>query len=198
MATLFTICAILGGTILICQFLLSLVGIGGGHDADSDSGDVGHEAGADHHADHHHETSHEHQASWFLGVLSFRALMAALTFFGLGGLAAYGQGDQNPILVFVIAIAAGLAALFLIGFIMKSLNKLKADGTVRMERAVGSTGTVYLTIPANKAGTGKVTLVLQNRTVEWLAVTSNGELPTGSKVVVVGVVSPGTVEVAPA
>jgi hypothetical protein len=194
MGTFFIVCAIIGGTLLVCQFLLSLIGIGGGHDVDHDH-DVGHEAGGDHHADHHQETAHDQHSSWFVGILSFRALVAALTFFGLGGLAATGGGDQHPVIVLAVAIAAGAAALLLVAFIMKSLHKLKADGTLRFDRAVGSTGTVYLTVPANKAGAGKVTLVVQNRTIECQAVTAQSELPTGAKVVVVGVVSPGTVEV---
>jgi hypothetical protein len=201
MATLFIICAIIGGTLLVCQFLLSLVGVGGHHDMDHDvggDGDVGHDAGGDHHADHHQEAGHEQQASWYVGVLSFRALLAALTFFGLGGLAATGNGDTHPMVALAVALAAGAAALFLVAFIMRSLHKLKADGTLRFDRAIGSTGTVYLTIPGKRTGTGKVTLVMQNRTVECQAVTADNELPTGSKVVVVSVVAPGTVEVAPA
>lgn len=197
MTTLFIICAIIGGTLLVCQFLLSLIGIGGHHDVDHDH-DIGHDVHADHHADHHQEAGHEQQASWYVGILSFRALLAALTFFGLGGLAAMGNGETHPIVGLAVALAAGAAALFLVGFIMKSLHRLKADGTLRFDKAVGSTGTVYLTIPAKKAGAGKVTLVMQNRTVECQAVTAENELPTGAKVIVVGVVSPGTVEVAPA
>jgi hypothetical protein len=80
---------------------------------------------------------------------------------------------------------------------MNSLHKLKADGTIHIERAVGTTGTVYLRIPGQKAGTGKVTLKLQNRTVEYQAITAHDELPTGAKIVVLGVVSPDTVEVGP-
>jgi hypothetical protein len=55
-----------------------------------------------------------------------------------------------------------------------------------------------LPIPGKKGGIGKVTLNLQNRTVEYQAVTADKELPTGSKVVVVAVVSSDTVEVASA
>ena len=66
-----------------------------------------------------------------------------------------------------------------------------------MDRAVGKGGTVYLPIPGQKAGTGKVLLNLQNRTVECQAITADKELPTGASVVVVAVISADTVEVAP-
>jgi hypothetical protein len=79
---------------------------------------------------------------------------------------------------------------------MKALYRLRADGTVRIERAVGRTGTVYLSVPGNKAGLGKVLLNVQNRTVEYQALTPHQTLPAGSPVVVLAVVNADTVEVA--
>ena len=61
--------------------------------------------------------------------------------------------------------------------------------------AVGKIGTVYLRVPGRRGGAGKVHLNVQNRTVEYLAMTDADELPTGSRVSVVAVVSPDTVEV---
>jgi hypothetical protein len=81
---------------------------------------------------------------------------------------------------------------------MRSLHRLKADGTIHLERALGQSGTVYLTIPGQKSGLGKVTFRLQNRTVECQAVTPHGQLPTGSNIVVSAVLGPDTVEVVPA
>ena len=63
--------------------------------------------------------------------------------------------------------------------------------------ATGSTGTVYLAIPGERKGAGKVLLTLQNRTVEYQAVTSRGALPTGAPILVVDVVGPDTVDVVP-
>src|SRR5262245_10276004 len=98
MAWLFLICAVVGGTVLICQFVLTLVGIGGdhgldfGHDVPHDfSGDAGHDfaaadaQGADS-ADH--DAAGHHGSSWLFAVISFRTLVAAAAFFGLTGLAA--------------------------------------------------------------------------------------------------------------
>ena len=85
----------------------------------------------------------------------------------------------------------------LVAELMRALRGLRSDGTVRVERSVGQRGTVYLTIPGGKAGAGKVTLTLQNRTMEYQAITADQELPTGAKIVVVSVVGPNTVEVAP-
>jgi hypothetical protein len=75
---------------------------------------------------------------------------------------------------------------------MQALYRLKADGTVRIDRAIGRTGTVYLTVPANRSGLGKVLLNLQNRTVEYQAMTPHQALPTGTPVVVQAVINSDT------
>ena len=78
------------------------------------------------------------------------------------------------------------------------MSRLNLDGTIRIDRAVGSHGTVYLSIPGAKSGAGKVHINQLNRTVEYKAVTSQEPLPTGAKIVVVRIVNADTVEVAPA
>jgi hypothetical protein len=123
--------------------------------------------------------------------------VAALTFFGLVG--KFGMASEFETRVTVtLAIAAGVSSMFLVAWMMQGLYRLRSEGTVRIERAVGAPGTVYLTIPAAKSGVGKVTLKVQDRTMEYLAVTSEqSEIPTGAKVVAVAIAGPGTVEVSP-
>lgn len=194
MATVYLVCAVIGGTLVVCQFLLTLLGIGGGdHDFGHDVG--GHDV---HIGDAgHHEAGHGSESSWFFSVLSFRALSAALAFFGLAGLAAY-RSDMEPVQSLAIGLGAGIVAMFLVAWIMNLITKLNIDGTVRIERSLGAKGTVYLAVPGQKEGVGKVHISQQNRLMEYNAVTSQAPLPTGSKIVVVGVVNPDTVEVAPA
>lgn len=195
-------CFLAGATLMVCQFVMSLVGFGDHHDASG-----GHDVGADHDAGGHDAHAHDHAAdhdahnSWFVGVLTFRTLVAALAFFGLGGMAAaerLGTFGYAPEFSVLVAAAVGAVALFGVAFVMKSLHRLKSDGTVRIERAVGQSGTVYLTVPGQRGGVGKVMLNVQNRTVEYQAVTAHQPLPTGAKIVVVNVIGPDTVEVAPA
>jgi hypothetical protein len=187
-------CFLVGGPLLVVQFLLSLLGFGHQHDAGGDH-DV-HGGDQDGHASDHHDahgTGHDGYVTWFVGLLTLRTIAAALTFFGLAGLSASTNLDESMALA--VAVAGGAAAFVIVAWLMKTMNKLKADGTIHIERAVGKNGTVYLTVPANKAGAGKITLNLQNRTVEYQAITSAGELPTGAKVVVTAIVNPDTVEV---
>jgi hypothetical protein len=153
--------------------------------------------GGSHDAAGHDEASHEAGASWFFSMLTFRTLSAAFAFFGLAGLACL-RFEMEPLESMAIALGAGAVALVVVGWLMQMLTRFNVDGTVRIERAVGSHGTVYLSIPGAKAGVGKVHVNLLNRTIEYKAVTSQQQLSTGAKIIVVGIVSGDTVEVAPA
>jgi membrane protein implicated in regulation of membrane protease activity len=197
MTWLFLICAVVGGTVLVCQFVLTLVGLGGDH------ADFAHDVPHDYHVGDApdtdpagHDAHGDHGSSWLFGVISFRTLVAAATFFGLVGYAAESAGlGLGPQLF--LAVAAGLGAMYGVHWIVRSMGKLAEDGTVRVRAALGQEGTVYVPIPAAKAQAGKVQLKLQNRLVEYEAVTGGGErLATGTKVRVIGVTG-NTLEVEP-
>lgn len=180
MDTLYLICAIVGGTFLIGQFLLSLVGIG--HDVDHD---------ASVHSDS------DHGSSWFAGVLSLRAITAAVMLFGLSGMWATAAG-RDLITGLGFAGLGGVAGLLLVAQLMRFLHGLAEEGNIQIDNSVGLPATVYLTIPGKLASAGKVQLELQNRTVEYQAVTAHPDpLLTGSRVTVVAVVNSDTVEVIP-
>jgi hypothetical protein len=232
----FLICAVFGGTFLVLQAIMTLVGLGGdalhtdvghdiGHDftsdvhADSgggfhgdsgghlhgDAGSPGHlDASSDAHAgadgtqsaEHQHHAASDHESSKLFAMLSFRGIVAAMAFFGIGGLTAQAADLAVPT-VLLIAVACGMAAMYAVYWVMQALASLQAEGTVRIGRAVGEAATVYLRIPAARSGAGKIQINLQNRTMEYEAVTEGDALPAGARVVVVGVVNPETVEVRP-
>lgn len=203
------VCAVLGGTVIVCQFLLGLLGFGEHHDLDGSGGDIdhglgGHDAGG-HDASAHDGGGHDGSghdgavgqdslSSWFVGVLSFRTVIAGITFLGLTGLAAHAQG-VHPAGSLALALAAGTTALYAVAWTMRSLSRLRADGTARIRNAVGSPAVVYLAVPGHRAGKGKVTVSLQNRTMEYAALTDHDALPTGASVQVVAIVDSETVAV---
>jgi hypothetical protein len=216
MTTILIVCAALGGTVLVIQFLLTLIGLGG-HAFDVDvPQDVGHGFGGDFHVDtggdfhgdtnfhgdhpgdapgtdHASQAAH-HGTTWLFGILTFRTITAALAFFGLCGLAAQ-AADASTANTLLAATAGGATAMAAVYWMMRGLRELRAEGTVRIQRACGQRGAVYLRVPGGNSGSGKIQLNLQNRTMEYLAVTSGPELPTGTTVVVVNVVNPTTLEV---
>ncbi len=183
MTAIFVLCAVIGGTILVCQFVLTLVGFG--HDV----GELAHDVSVDVHdpSGTHADATGQHGSSWLFGVISFRTLVAASAFFGLAGLASESAGRELPMQL-LIATGSGAGAMFAVHYLVKQLGKLSQDQTLRAHRALGQVGTVYIPIPAQKASAGKIQLSLQNRVVEYEAISGSDEkLPTGAKVRVIAV-----------
>ena len=221
MTVVFVVCAAVGATVLVLQFLMALIGLGGdalgvnaphdfGHDlggADHDfaagesHGDVGHEGSAEgEHAEasaplQHSAAGHlAHGSTWLFQVLSLRTIVAALAFFGLTGLAAQ-AAECRPFNSLLIASAAGLGAMYAVYAMLRGMRSLQAEGTARIHRAVGQQATVYLRIPAQQKGAGKIQINLQNRTMEYLATTLGEAIPSGTTVVVTKILGSDTVEV---
>jgi membrane protein implicated in regulation of membrane protease activity len=206
MTWFFLICAVVGGTILICQFVLMLVGLGGDHSIDF-AHDVAHDfAGGTAHdlstGDSHgtdsagHDAHGQHGSSWLFAIISFRTLVAATTFFGLTGLAAQSAGQPIGVQILLAAIA-GAGAMYGVHWLVRTMGRMGEDGTVRIRHALGQEGTVYVPIPAAKAQAGKIQLRVQNRLVEYEAITAGAQrLATGTKVRVVAVTG-NTLEVEP-
>jgi hypothetical protein len=219
--SLFSITALVGGTVLGFQFVMMLLGLshhGGdvhaGHDFGADGTD-GFDGSVDGDGSLHHDShwgqsadggvtdgdvtggdASHHVSSWFYEVISIRTLAAALAFFGLVGKTALAY-DHPPVASMFYATAAGLAAMYGVYWLFKQVYKLQNAGNENVRRAIGLPATVYVPIPASRSGAGKVTFKLQDRTVEYIAVTNDASrLATGEKVVIVGIVNQGTVRVA--
>jgi len=187
MDTLFLICAVAGGTIVVLQTVLLV--LGGGVDSDIDmAGDVD---VAD--ATTVSDMADAHEG--FLKFLSFKAVVAFLAFFGLGGLAAR-QAGMSPTASILLAAVCGCLAIYVVAWIMAGLAKLQSKGNLRLKNAVGAVATVYLRVPPNAEGLGRVTVVLQGRTHECKALTRGPELATGRSVRIVGIAQGGVLEVA--
>jgi len=192
METLFLVCAIFGGTVLVAQFFLGF----GSDEQDSEGPeDAPDEIGGAEGNDTHGDAGH-HDSTWVFGVLTLRTVLIGVTFFGLTGKAALASGFEQP-QPLVIGVVCGLAAMYGVYFLMRGLYQLTADGTERIGRSVGEEATVYLAIPGRNQGVGKVHVTVQNRLLEYEATTVGERLPTGTRVVVVGVLGSDRVEVEP-
>jgi len=163
--TIYLGAALLGGALLLLQIALSLLG-----------GHAGTETDFDLHADHPD----------LGGYLSFRTVVAFITFFGLAGMAA-SSGGLGTAVSLVIAVVAGSCAFWLLGLGMMQLARLRSEGTIVIDNALGAEGRVYLTVPGERSGTGAVTVPIQGRSMQFKAVTTGPELATGRLCKVVGV-----------
>lgn len=185
-------CAIFGSAFVVVQFFTSaFLGHGGDDAIDLDTDGVGDVVDGDvngvgdHDAMHHDSGGH-----MFLKLLSVRTATAGIAFFGLAGLACRGSNISEAAQL-GIAIACGFVAIVAVYYLMRALNSFNANGSLRTSAAIGAEGTVYLTIPAMRKGVGKVTIVQQERTVEYDASTeSEFDLKPGMPIVVDKVLTP--------
>lgn len=195
MQTLYVLCATVGGTILVVQTIL--LALGGGHDADSDidPGDL-HDSSFGHGSGHDsaHDHAHAHEADSFLKLISFKTLVAFVTFFGLAGLASR-QAGYAALPALGVAVAAGSIGLYAVAYLMAAMARLQSKGNLDLSNAIGQSGKVYLRVPSERSGRGKVTVSVQGRRVEIKAVTAGPEIPTGTEVRVIGTSAPDTLEV---
>lgn len=121
-----------------------------------------------------------------LKLFTLRGIVAFLAVCGWGGLWLLRMG-MHPIFAVFLAIAMGFWAMLLMALFLRVALKLQNDGTLDFRNALGTAGTVYLTIPARRAGEGKVHVVVQDQLRELEAVTDEETpIPTGSEIVVVG------------
>jgi membrane protein implicated in regulation of membrane protease activity len=206
---IFLVAAIVGGTVMVCQFVLTLMGLGddGGldaHDAGAgfDGGDFGADLNGDGVVDHptaaHTAADGEFvhaDSSWLFGVLTFRTLITGAAFFGVAGRAATASNLSNGTAL-VIALAAGMAAMYGMYWLMRAIAGLTSSGNQRISSALGQRATVYIPIPGDRKGAGKVQISMQNRIVELQAVTDEpARLKTGETVEVVAITGSDQVRV---
>lgn len=135
--------------------------IPGMHDATAVQGDAGHDTG---HADQTDVASFR--------LFSFQSILAFLVVFGWTGTAMAANPSIPAFVTIIVSLAAGAAALFLTAWMFYGLLKLQNSGNVRLANAVGLEGEVYIPIPANGAGQGKINLLIQGRWLECEAVTT--------------------------
>ena len=127
-------------------------------------------------------------------LLGIRSIMAFLCIFSWVGYTCVYLMDWWWALL--IGVGAGVAASLLVALLMTLVERTQTDGTTNIRRAIGCSAEVYLRIPAERSGTGKINVIVQEKMVEVNAVTDeNEDIPTGAAVVVDSVVSDGLVVV---
>lgn len=116
-------------------------------------------------------------------VLSVQGASAFFLMSGLTGLVCLRAFAWSAGPSLLAALFVGAATLWLLRGIYRVFSRLQSDGTLRVERALGATGSVYLTVAPEKPGT--VTVVVEKRHLTREAITEGDEaLPTGTPIIV--------------
>lgn len=121
-------------------------------------------------------------------LFSFRNLVNFLIGFSWGGLSFYNM-INNKVLLLAIAFGIGLFFVFIFFIIIKQLMKLTENNSFKYENVVGKTAEVYLSIPGQKSGKGKVLVSVKGSVHELDAVTENEKIPSGGLVKIISVIN---------
>ena len=189
---IFAIIGIAATLLLIVQVVLMLVGIGMGADFGGDT-DMSMDADVDMDIDADADiTDVSEVADMGLHVLSVRGIIAFFAVAGWTGVISDKLGAPVWLSV-IIAFACGFITMLLVAILMRWIMGLQQDGTADIRNALGAAGTVYLRIPENRKGRGKVNIMLQGAYTELEAITDEAEeLPYGAQIVVVGITGGNT------
>jgi len=117
-------------------------------------------------------------------LFSFRNLINFLMGFGWTGVAFY-QSFRNQMFLIILAAIVGCLFVLIFFVVIKQILKLTEDNTFNIDKLIGKTAEVYLRIPAQKSGKGKVQVSLNGSNHELLAVTETEEIPSGNLVRIV-------------
>ncbi|MDD3001568.1 MAG: hypothetical protein PHF29_07425 [Candidatus Riflebacteria bacterium] len=151
---------------------------------------------ADTNANAHELVSISQNCDYCLKPLSVQGLSAFFMMFGWVGLSLITDFGLSPFIGILGGILAGYFTVCLLIKLYKFFISMQSDGTMRVQQAFGSTGTVYLRIP--KDGKGQVSVVIDGRLCTRDAISEDGaEIKTGEKIEVVWVNSDGLLKVKP-
>ena len=182
--------------VFVIQTVMTFLGAAGDTDFDintdmdtagpSDMGDGSVDVGAD------VETGESGHLGTGMNLLTFRNFINFLIGFGWTAIL---LKDSIPAtgLRMLIAILVGIVLVAIVMLLFKWLTDMQQSGNINVfKSAVDCEGTVYLTIPGERAGEGKVQITINNAVREYAAVTDGPTLKTGQRIRVVEAVSSNT------
>ena len=130
-------------------------------------------------------------------LLTFRNFVNFILGFGWSAILLQDKIHSIPLLLIVSAVI-GVALVVAVMYLFKWLSSMQQSGNINIYKsAVGCNGNVYLTIPGERQGEGKVQISINNAVREYRAVTDGDTLKTNTPIRVVEVIGPDTVLVEP-
>lgn len=115
-------------------------------------------------------------------LFSLRNLINFLLGFGWTGIAFY-NAISNKTLLVVLAAIVGIIFVVLFFFLIQQIMKLTEDNTFNISNLKGKTGEVYINIPPNKTGKGKILVSVNGSNHELDAMTISDEMIASSSIV---------------
>ncbi len=128
---------------------------------------------------------------------TLKNLVGFFTIFGWVGIAMVESGVSDGVSIIVATLSGALMMTLMAGMFF-ILMKAQYDGTMKIEKAIGQTGEVYLTIQSKRGGLGKVQVKVMGalRTLDALT-DDESDIETGKMVRVSNVLNDNTLIVTP-
>ncbi|NII25656.1 serine protease [Pseudoflavitalea sp. X16] len=121
-------------------------------------------------------------------LFSLRNLINFLLGFSWTGISFY-TTISNHLLLIIVSLAVGILFVYIFFLVINQIQKLGEDNSFKFSNALNKTAEVYLTIPGNKSGKGKIMISINGSMRELDAMTEKEKIPSGSVVKVVKVES---------
>lgn len=121
-----------------------------------------------------------------LSLFSIRSLVNFFVGFGWAGVSLRKAIPQTWLLV-MIAIIIGLFFGYIYIYMRRKLMRLEHNGAVNINDSIGKHADVYLRIPAQRSGKGKVQISLNGSVHEFDAMTDGEEIATHSTITITSV-----------
>lgn len=119
-------------------------------------------------------------------LFSLRNLINFLLGFSWTGITFYSL-IENKILLTILAVVVGCLFVYLFFLVIRVLMRLAEDNSFQITETIGKTAEVYLPIPQQKSGRGKVLLSIRGTIRELDAMTENERISANSIVKIVKV-----------
>lgn len=117
-------------------------------------------------------------------LFSLRNLINFLLGFSWTGISFYTTISSKPLLI-ILSLIVGVLFVYLFFIIIRQVQKLAEDNSFKITNTLNKTAEVYLTIPENKKGKGKIMISVNGAFHELEAMTENDKIQSGSVVKVV-------------
>lgn len=182
--------AIATSIIFLIQMTLTLIGLGD-TDAGGDVGDF--DAGSAELGDGNGDTMDTGGA---IQLFTIRNTVNFLLGVGWGGVC-LSSVIENRFLLALAAILCGCIMVCAFIIMYRQLMKLEGNGSYHIEESVGQVCEVYLRIPGQRSGSGKVQISFHGSVQELPAQTEGDAIPSGTKVRVEKVIDKAVLIVAP-
>ena len=144
----------------------------------------------DHDADFDLDTSDgSFDADPSMNLLTFRNLVNFCMGFGWTAVLMHEKIQSNALLI-IVSVIVGILLVTVVMWIFKWLSGMQQTGNIDVHKsAVGCEGKVYLTIPGERKGEGKVQITINNAVREYDAVIDGETIPTGKAIKVTEVIN---------